>query len=101
MKAIKLIQVLSISAALTLTSLSASAVTTLPCVDVPNITIKEHNGKLTKAQIAVALRRLYKGFIPKITARPIPGFPNCHDWRGTRKGTLLRGTANCKKPTAS
>lgn len=57
--------------------------------------IHPHDGKVSKAQVAVAVRRGYKGVKPKITAKPSPMYPNCHDARFMYKGELKRVSFNC------
>lgn len=58
--------------------------------------VTPHNGKVRRAQIAVAANRLYSFQVkPVITSAPKPKFPNCHNVRFKRLGEIHRLQFNC------
>lgn len=83
-----------VAAALNMTGFTYAVSSTAPH-SVKDFRVTAHNGVVTKAQVAVAVRRGYKGVNPKITAKPSPMYPNCHDARFMYKGELKRVSFNC------
>ena len=69
--------------------------TVVAVAGVKDFYIKPHEGVVTEAQVAVAIRRGYKGVIPKIKKVNSIGFANCYEARFMYKGELERVTFNC------
>lgn len=57
--------------------------------------VVEHNGKVRRSQIAVAVRKGFPSAKPTITATPKPMFPNCYNVRFKYHGEMKRMTFNC------
>lgn len=85
-------QIIIITAAL-LSPVSSHAVSSTGTVK--DYCIPSSNGKVTKAQVAVATRRGFKGVSPKITARPSAKYPNCFDSRFMHEDELKHVSFNC------
>lgn len=100
MKIFKTVKVVAtatvVAAALNMTGFTY-AVSSTAAHGIKDFKIAAHNGKVSKAQVAVAVRRGYKGVVPRITPKPSPMYPNCYNARFMYKGELKRVTFNCSK----
>ena len=100
MKIFKTVKVVAtataVAAALNMTGFTY-AVSSTAAHNIKDFKIAAHNGKVSKAQVAVAVRRGYKGVNPKVTAKPSPMYPNCYDARFMYKGALKRVSFNCSQ----
>ena len=98
MKIFKTVKVVAtatvVAAALNMTGFTY-AVSSTAAHTVKDFKVAAYQGKVTKAQVAVAVRRGYKGVKPKITAKPSPMYPNCYDARFMYKGELKKVSFNC------
>ena len=71
------------------------AVSVVALAGVPDYYIPSHEGVVTKAQVAIAVRKGYKGVNPKVKKVNSIGFPHCYAARFMYKGELKRVTFNC------
>ena len=83
-----------VAAALNMTGFTY-AVSSTAAHNIKDFKIATHSGKISKAQVSIAVRRGYKGVNPKVTPKPTPMYPNCHDARFEYKGELKRVSFNC------
>lgn len=51
--------------------------------------------KVSRAQISVAVTKVYPGARPSVTSTPKPMYPNCYDVRFKYHGKLKRMSFNC------
>ena len=83
-----------VAAALNMTGFTY-AVSSTAAHNIKDFKIATHNGKVSEAQVAVAVRDVYKGVNPKVTTKPSPMYPHCHNVRFKYKGQLKRVSFNC------
>lgn len=98
MKTLKMLKVMA-TAVVTAGALNMTgftyAVSSTASHNIKDFKVATHNGKVSKAQISVAVRKGYPGVNPMVTASKSPMYPNCFNARFIYKGELKRVTFNC------
>lgn len=62
---------------------------------IPQYHIETSSGKVSRAAVNVAVRKLDKGVNPKIRETPSVKFPNCREVRWMAESELKRAQFNC------